>query len=501
MQQSGETLSYADLDSRSNQAAHLFRAHGLQRGDVVAIFLENHPRFLELAWAAQRSGLYLVCLSSRATTVEAEYILRDSGAKLLVTSPYLADTAAALPALLPGLPMFMVDTPIVGFRDWAAEAGALPATPIADESAGALMLYSSGTTGKPKGVRPPLPEDPDISAAPLLTQLAAARFGFDANSVYLSPAPLYHAAPLHWSMTVHRLGGTVIVMEHFDPEVALATMAQYRVTASQWVPTHFVRMLKLPEAVRERYDLSALKAAIHAAAPCPAPIKRAMMQWWGPVLFEYYSGTEGNGWAMLDSREWLDHPGSVGKAVVGTLHICDADGDDVPVRSEGLVYFEGGPAFAYHNDPQKTAEATNRHGWTTLGDIGWMDEEGYLYLTDRQSFMIISGGVNIYPQEIENILVTHPRIADAAVVGAPDPDFGEKVVAVIQTVAPGDANADFAEEIRQWLKPQISAIKMPRRIDFMAELPRQPTGKLYKRLIRDAYWREASAAETRAKSA
>jgi long-chain acyl-CoA synthetase len=318
-------------------------------------------------------------------------------------------------------------------------------------------------------------------------------FGFSGDSLYLSPAPLYHAAPLRWCMTVQKIGGTVIVMEKFDPEAALALIEQYKITCGQFVPTHFVRMLKLPEQVRARYDVSSMKSAVHAAAPCPVPVKAQMIAWWGPVIFEYYAGTEGNGFCWLNSDNWLAHKGSVGQAVLGELRICDEAGEPVPVRTEGTVYFANGPAVNYHNAPDKTAESYNRHGWTTLGDVGWVDEEGYLYLTDRKSFMIISGGVNIYPQEIENLLITHPKVADAAVVGAPHEEMGEQVVAVIQ---PLDAAADqvaLAEELMAFARANLSHVKSPRRIDFMAELPRHPTGKLYKRLIRDAYWAKGDA--------
>ena len=363
----------------------------------------------------------------------------------------------------------------------------MPDTPIADERAGADMLYSSGTTGRPKGVRLPLPEDPDIAITNPLVMLAQGAFGFGPDSVYLSPAPLYHAAPLRWCMSVHRLGGTVIVMEKFDPERALALIEQYRVNTSQWVPTHFVRMLKLPQELRTRYDVSSLVSAVHAAAPCPVPVKQAMIDWWGPVLMEYYAGTEGNGFTFINSADWLTHKGSVGRALLGTVRICDEDGNEVPPRTVGAVYFEGGSPFRYHNDPEKTAAATNRHGWTGLGDVGWQDEDGFLYLTDRKSFMIISGGVNIYPQEIENLLITHPAVADAAVIGAPDADLGEKVVAVVQPLNPGHDHSALAAELHAFLRQSLSGIKLPKQIDFRDELPRHPTGKLYKRLLRDEY--------------
>ena len=483
--ETGETISYAQLDAASNRAAHLFRATGLKAGDTVALFLENHPRYLEIAWGAQRAGLYFVCVSSRLTAAEVDYILADSDARLLVTSPALADVAAQLTA---PVIRFMLGTAISPFRSWDGETAAFPDTPIADESAGSDMLYSSGTTGRPKGIRMALPDPPLIDTPLGLTILAQLLYGLDADSVYLSPAPLYHAAPLRWSMSVQRLGGTVVMMEHFDPQAALAAIARYRITHSQWVPTHFVRMLKLPEAARMGHDLSSLKVAIHAAAPCPVPVKRAMIDWWGPVIFEYYAGSEGNGLTAINSAEWLAHEGSVGRAVHAIAHICDEAGEEVPIGTEGLVYFESAGRFQYHNDPKKTAEGRNRHGWTTLGDVGRMDEEGYLYLTDRKSFMIISGGVNIYPQEIENLIVTHPKVTDVAVIGAPHDEMGEQVVAVVQPADIELAGDALAAEITAYCRASLSGVKIPRRIDFVAELPRHATGKLYKRLLRDRYW-------------
>jgi len=484
---SGEVVTYAQLDQRSNQGAHLFRSLGLQQGDVIAILMENNARFFEVAWAAQRAGLYFVCVSTKLTAAEVEYILRDCGAKVFITSTAMGPLIDEIPALVPGLTLFAVGGPHGAYAGFEEARAGQPTTPIADESAGSDMLYSSGTTGRPKGVKPALGGGP-IDAPNALQMMAQGLFGFSGDSIYISPAPLYHAAPLRWCMTVHKLGGTVIVLERFDPETALALIEQHKVNCGQFVPTHFVRMLKLPEEVRAKYDVSSMKSAIHAAAPCPIPVKEQMIAWWGPVIYEYYAGTEGNGFCWINSDNWLAHKGSVGQAVLGELRICDEAGDALPPRTEGTVYFANGPAVNYHNAPDKTAESYNKHGWTTLGDVGWADEEGYLYLTDRKSFMIISGGVNIYPQEIENLLITHPKVADAAVVGAPCEEMGEKVVAVIQPMDHAEDQTALAAELLAFARANLSHVKSPRRIDFMAELPRHPTGKLYKRLIRDAYW-------------
>jgi long-chain acyl-CoA synthetase len=489
---SGEVVTYGQLDARSNQGAHLFRSLGLQAGDVVAILMENNARFFEITWAAQRAGLYYVCVSTKLTAAETQYILTDCGAKVFITSTAMGGLIDEVPALVPSLKLYTIGGAHGPYADFEAARAAMPETPIADETAGSDMLYSSGTTGRPKGVKPALSGGP-IDAPNALQMMAQGLFGFSGDSVYLSPAPLYHAAPLRWCMSVHKLGGTVIVMEKFDPETALTLIETHKITCGQFVPTHFVRMLKLPPETRAKYDVSSIRSAVHAAAPCPVPVKEQMIAWWGEVIFEYYAGTEGNGFCWINATNWLTHKGSVGQAVLGELRICDENGDPVPPRTEGGVYFANGPAVNYHNAPEKTAESYNQHGWTTLGDVGWADEEGYLYLTDRKSFMIISGGVNIYPQEIENLLITHPKVADAAVVGAPCDEMGEKVVAVIQ---PLDWTADqtaLSEELMAFARANLSHVKSPRRIDFMQELPRHATGKLYKRLIRDAYWAEAGS--------
>jgi long-chain acyl-CoA synthetase len=489
MAASGETVTYGQLEARSNQGAHLFRHLGLAAGDSVALFMDNSPRYYEVLWAAQRSGLRFTCISSKLTAGEVGYIVKDSGAKALIASLGVAEVAAELAPRVPGVRLYMVDGAKAPFESFEAARAALPETPIDDETAGSAMLYSSGTTGRPKGVKRAGPASGGPIAAPNgLTMMGQALYGWDFDSVYLSPAPLYHAAPLGWSMGVQAMGGTVILMERFDPEAALAYIEKYQVTTAQWVPTHFVRMLKLPPETRNKYSHASLKSVFHAAAPCPVPVKQAMIEWWGPIIHEYYAGTEGNGFCAITSEEWLRKKGSVGKGLMAEVKICDEAGDPVPARTEGTVYFAGGGEFEYHNDPGKTAESRNKHGWTTLGDVGWLDEDGYLFLTDRKSFMIISGGVNIYPQEIENLIITHPKVADVAVVGAPHEEMGEEVVAVVQPVDWSEAGDALAAELSAFARANLSHVKTPRRIHFMAELPRHPTGKLYKRLIRDAYW-------------
>jgi long-chain acyl-CoA synthetase len=491
---SGETISFAQLEARSNQYAHFFRSMGLGHGDTIALCMENRAEFFDIVWGAQRAGLVFVAISNRLTASEIDYILGDSAAQILIASLYLGET---LDALNSPVKRYVIGGIHTGWLPIEAALDAMPTTPVADERAGTDMLYSSGTTGQPKGVRLPLPADPDIAAVSPLAMIAAQAFTFSSDSVYLSPAPLYHAAPLRWCMSVTRLGGTLVIMEKFDPELALAAIETYKITDSQWVPTHFVRMLKLPQEVRTRYDLSTLKCAVHAAAPCPVPIKEAMIEWWGPVLREYYAGTEGNGFTFISSEDWLTHKGSVGRAINAIIHICDEDGNEVPVRQEGTVYFESESQFTYHNDPVKTAESRHpQHPtWSMLGDVGWVDEEGFLYLTDRKSFMIISGGVNIYPQEIENLLVSHPKVADAAVIGAPDEEMGERVVAVVQPLHMADAGEALADELKVYLRGSLSGVKMPRQIDFREELPRHATGKLYKRLLRDEYWADKGGAK------
>lgn len=492
MAKTGKTISYKELDDASNRAAHLFRSEGINIGDTICILLDNDEHYFEILWGAQRSGLYYSCISNKLKANELEYIIRDSGTKLMIMSHSLGALCDEVMAILPDTKIFMVGGEHEKCKSWEIESAKMPCNPIEDERAGADLFYSSGTTGRPKGIMKPIPDKPDIAILDPLTKAAAEVFGLNSDTIYLSPAPLYHAAPLRWCVRTMKMGGTVIVMDKFDPEESLALIEKYRANASQWVPTHFVRMLKLPDEIKNKYDLSSMKCAIHAAAPCPVAVKEAMIAWWGPVINEYYAGTEGNGMTMIKTPEWLSHIGSVGTPVMGTPHIMDENGNEVPPMTEGVIYFEGTQPFIYHNDPQKTEDSRNEKGWSTLGDIGYLDKDGYLYLTDRKSFMIISGGVNIYPQEIESLLISHPKIMDVGVIGAPDPEMGEKVVAIIQLNNKNDASEELKTEIMAWLRPQISNVKMPKQIDFMDELPRQATGKLYKRLLRDKYWEKTN---------
>ena len=489
MAATGEVTTYAELEAQSNRVAQLLRSRDIGIEDPVAVCLDNDALYFPLAWGINRAGGLMVAISNRLTATEICYILKDSGAKLLFCTEAQSELFDAVAQECEAVPQLRVRG--TGERDLAAALAAMPPERIADERAGADMLYSSGTTGQPKGVRLPLPEEPELTAPNALVGLASMAFGIKSDSVYLSPAPLYHAAPLRWSMTVQRIGGTVVVMEKFDPERALALIEEHKVTDAQFVPTHFVRMLKLDPALRTRYDLSSHQRALHAAAPCPVPIKREMIEWWGPIINEYYAGSEGIGMTLIKAEDWLDHPGSVGKAIHGTLHVCNPDGEEVPAGQDGLLFFENENIPTYHNDPDKTREAMHPKGWMTLGDIGHLDPDGYLYLTDRKSHMIISGGVNIYPQEIENLLVTHDKVMDAAVIGAPCPDFGEKVVAVIQPMDMEAAGDALEAGLRDFLAPSLSKIKMPKQFDFRPQLPREANGKLYKRELRDEYLAKA----------
>jgi long-chain acyl-CoA synthetase len=488
--ETGAQITYKELDERSNRFAQLLHSRGLRRGDHIAILMENNLRYMEVVWAAFRSGLYVTAVNRYLPPDETAYIVGDCMAKALVSSYDRREVVGPVGALIPDCKIrLMVDGVIDGWESYEAAVADQPATPVEPAWMGDTMLYSSGTTGRPKGILRPL-SDMTVDQGFGVRQVAN-RYGFSADTVYLSPAPLYHAAPLGFVTQILGWGGTVIMMERFDPENALKFIERYKVTHSQWVPTMFVRMLKLPEDVRHKYDLSSHQVAIHAAAPCPVDVKRQMIEWWGPIIYEYYAGSEGTGSTMIDSAEWLAHPGSVGRSALGVLHICDEEGKDLPIGEAGLIYFEReAMTFAYHNDPAKTraAQHPDHPNWMSLGDVGYVDDEGYLYLTDRKAFMIISGGVNIYPQAIEDALILHPKVGDVAVFGVPDEEMGEQVKAVIEP-APGVApTSELAAELMAFARGKLAHYMAPRSVDFIEEMPRLPTGKLYKRVLKDRYW-------------
>lgn len=479
--ETGETLTHGQLHERSGRLAG-FLAQRLGEGEVIAVLLSNRLEYFEACFGARRAGLYYVPVSTHLTSGELAHILEDSGARLLITEDRFSETLAALDvARREAMEILSVDTP--------AYQGIVAQGRVADLPGRALGLdfaYSSGTTGRPKGIRHAMSGDRELARA-VQTASWTAFFNLDAHSVYLSPAPLYHAAPLRFSIRCVANGGTVVSLQKFDAERALAAMETHRVTHSQWVPTMFVRLLNLPEATRQRYDLSHHRQALHAAAPCPAEIKRKMLDWWGPMIWEYYTGSERAGATAISAQDWLRHPGSVGQAVQGRLHIVDAEWRECPVGVDGLVCFEGGPRFQYHNDAAKTRDAHSPQGWATFGDIGHVDADGYLFLTDRRANMIISGGVNIYPQEAENALLEHPLVHDVAVIGVPNADFGEEVKAVVELKDPAQASDDTAALLIAHCRERLSHLKCPRSVDFATALPRSETGKLLKRLIRDQY--------------
>ncbi len=494
MADSGATVTYAELDERSKRFAQLLHAEGLRQGDHVAVMLENHPRYFEVFWGAQRAGLYTTPINWHLKADEAGYIIADCGATAVVTSAALAGVASQLEPHLGGVKVrLMIDGAVGGYDSYEQAIERYPAEPLDDEIEGSYMFYSSGTTGRPKGIKPTIVPQPFGAGGGALIMLIQHMYGFTDQTVYLCPAPLYHAAPLGWSTTAQRLGGTVVVMEKFDPNQCLELIERHRVTHAQFVPTHFVRMLKLSDAERTARDLSSLQMVVHAAAPCPVDVKRRMIDWWGPIINEYYAGSEGNGFCAIGTEQWLAHPGSVGVPMMGTIHILDEAGNELPVGEAGQIWFESDLKFEYHNDPEKTANAFNERGWSSLGDIGYLDADGFLYLTDRASHMIISGGVNIYPQEVENELTMHPAVADVAVIGVPNADLGEEVKAVVIAADPTAAGDALGHELIAFCRSRLAHYKCPVTVDFVDELPRLPTGKLLKRQLRDRYWTPESS--------
>lgn len=484
-------ITYHEMERRSRRLARAFTAAGLGRGDAVAVVLENHPAYFEVFWATQRAGMYCIPINWHLQADEAAYIVADCGASALVTSAHLAELAATL--TLPELCQLRIvvdgdDDTVPGFVGYDGFVAGHDDSPIDGEVEGSIMFYSSGTTGRPKGIRKEITGDPHGSNPMATIHLLSSYYGVSANSVYLVPAPLYHAAPLVWSTGCQRWGATVVVMERFDAAEVLRLVERHRVTHAQFVPTHFIRMLRLSNAERARYDLSSLQVVVHAAAPCPVEVKQAMFDWWGPIIHEYYAGSEATGACIIGPEEWLAHPGSVGRSMRGALHICDDDGNEVPTGTPGTIWFETDVTFEYHNDPVKTAAAFNDRGWNTLGDIGYVDDEGYLFLTDRASHMIISGGVNIYPQEVESALALHPWVLDIAVIGVPNADLGEEVKAVVVASDAAPPPDELAAGLMAYARERIAHYKCPVSVDVVDELPRLPTGKLLKRQLRDRYW-------------
>ncbi|MEZ0352204.1 acyl-CoA synthetase [Mycobacterium sp. pR1184] len=483
----GNAISFGELYTRSQRVAAALHDAGLRRGDGVALVLPNRPEFFEITWGCQLSGLYYTAVNTHFTPDEVAYVIGDSDAKAVFVDASMPEIASHVSDVNTAVGVHIgVGGVLPGwtrYEDALAAAGAAP--PLSD---GSEMLYSSGTTGRPKAVRRPLPVDGNGSWAQSVLELALIhKYGMDQSSVYLSPAPLYHAAGVNYTMAANRVGAASIIMKKFDPEAVLRLIEIHRVTHAQFVPTMFVRMLKLPEAVRRSYDVSSLRCVIHAAAPCPVKVKHQMMDWLGPIIHEYYGGTEGFAGTVIGPQEWLAHPGSVG-IPMAPVHVVGDDGQELPIGQAGELYFEGGPEFEYFKDPAKTASVYNDRGWRSLGDMGYVDEDGYMYLTDRSTFTIVSGGVNIYPQEAENLLVMHPKLVDAAVFGVPNDEFGEEVKAVVQPAAGVDAGPDLEAELIAYCRAHLAGYKCPRTVEFDPQLPRDPNGKLYKRRIRERYW-------------
>ncbi|MCW2815283.1 MAG: acyl-CoA synthetase [Nocardioides sp.] len=488
---SGRSLTYAELDDRSLRLANRLRAAGLRQGDVVAMLSDNTPEAYEVYWAALRSGLYITAVNHNLSADEASYIVRDCGAKALVVSAAKAELVAALDVEVEERLAF--GGRLEGYGDYEAALADAGSDPLPEQPHGDDLLYSSGTTGRPKGIKLPLPDYAVDEPGYKYVSIFGFLYGFDESTVYLSPAPVYHAAPLRFGGVIHALGGTLVMMEKFEPVAFLEAVQEHQVTHTQMVSTMFVRLLKLDDDERASYDVSSLRCVVHAAAPCPVEVKHRMIEWLGPIVNEYYASTEANGGTMIDSEQWLAHPGSVGVPLIGVPHICAEDGTEMPAGEVGTLYFEReefeGASFEYHNDPDKTASTQHpdHPNWTTVGDLGYLDADGFLYLTDRKAFMIISGGVNIYPQEIEDLFSLHPAVLDIAVLGVPDDEMGERVVAFVQPAEGVGADEALAAELTTYARERIAHFKVPREIHFRDELPRTPTGKMVKRKLKQEY--------------
>ena len=496
MAETGETLTYGALEPLANQGAQLMRKLGVQKGDIIALWARNSTEFMSVYWAAQRTGVYICPLPVYLSVDDAAYILKDCEAKMLIVSSEIRaaeDFMGQAAELLPNLQhIFSLHEPVAKLENWDAAIAAMPNTPIEDEAAGWHLIYSSGTTGRPKGVKLPLIGGPVMESNQWVERYEQL-YNLTEKSVFLACAPLYHAAPILFATNVMRRGACVVITKKFLPESTLGAIDTYKVTLSQMVPTMFIRMLRLPEKERLSYDVSSLEHVVHAAAPCPIEIKYKMMDWFGDIIDEFYGGSESLGVTAITATQWRKKPGSVGQSRNSILHICDDDGNEVPSGEIGSVYFEGGYDFEYLNDPVKTKAARNplHPTWATYGDIGYVDEDGYLFLTDRKKFIIISGGVNIYPQETENLLIQHPKVADVAVFGVPNDDMGEEVKAVVQPLNWDDIGPDFESELIEYCRTKLSSFKCPKSVDFEKALPRQENGKLYKRALRDRYWPKA----------
>lgn len=479
----GRTRTFGEINANANRLARLFRQHGLKKGDALALVCSNRAEFVEVLAATLRSGLRITPVNWHLTADEIAYIIKDCEAKVVVGEARVATVGPATAECPDVVLKLAVGGAIDGFQDYDAAIASLDGSDITDPELGNQMMYTSGTTGRPKGVF--------RAAAQVTPQAMYALRGYDhETSVQMCAGPAYHAAPLAFDVRAAMGAGVpLIFIDKWDSELVLRTVSEQKVTHFHLVPIMFQRLLALPDDVKAKYDISHVKYIVHGAAPCPPEVKHAMIEWFGPVLSEYYAGSEGGAGFTISSEEWLRKPGSVGKRpeMLGSK-ILDEQGNELPTGVAGGIYHQlpPGGGFTYYKDEAKTN--SNRVGdFFTMGDVGYFDEDGYLFLTGRNAETIISGGVNIYPQEAENMLVTHPKVMDAAVFGVPDDEMGQRVMGVVQTVDPADATPEFAEELIAWLRDRLAHYKCPRAISFEAQLPRTDTGKLYKQELISKY--------------